>query len=644
MMRPARSKLSFVIACAAMSAASAPARELLFPPDAGVVDVRRDAGARGDGRTDDTAAIREAVKRGIQRTGRYASPAFVYFPAGTYLVTAPIESRVAEGGWSGGWRAGMILVGQDGTRSVIRLADRAPGYGDPADPRYVIASGSESDKRGEGLAGGGNRAFRHSVINLTVDTGTGNPGAVGIDYVASNRGTIEDVVIRSGDGRGFCGLRLERWWPGPALVKRVRIEGFDYGIRAAHWQYSMTFEHVTLKGQRRAGIWNKQNVLHIRGLVSENSVPAIEAVSGGGAITLMDSRLGGGAEANTAIVSKAKLFVRNLRSSGYGTVIRSEVGVKKDVPGGEGPTTVDEYTSHEVTSLFDGPRRSLRLPVEETPEFHTNDFARWESATRHGATPGGGGERRDGDDDAVGIQAAIDSGKEVVYLPNGAYVVRRRIVVRGGVRKIMGFQSSIAPPKGEEVDPLIRFEGGAADEVVLEHLRLKGAIEHASPRTLAIRHCDVGGYRNAPRGRGKLFLEDTIGPHLDIRHPQEVWCRQLNVEFGREPMIRNRGGTVWILGFKSEVGKEREHWTNVVNEGGRLELLGALIYPLRKGLIGDRTPCILNDRGSVSLTYAMNYGNYPVHVRERRADEWRELPRKAVPGRGPALYVGYAAE
>ena len=54
----------------------------------------RDYGARGDGATDDTDAINAAISSG-NRCGQGCDsstvvPAFVYFPAGTYLVSRPI--------------------------------------------------------------------------------------------------------------------------------------------------------------------------------------------------------------------------------------------------------------------------------------------------------------------------------------------------------------------------------------------------------------------------------------------------------------------------------------------------------------------------------------------------------------------------
>lgn len=54
----------------------------------------KDYGAKGDGKTDDTAAINRAVTDG-GRCGREcgsstAKPAVIYFPSGTYLVSSSI--------------------------------------------------------------------------------------------------------------------------------------------------------------------------------------------------------------------------------------------------------------------------------------------------------------------------------------------------------------------------------------------------------------------------------------------------------------------------------------------------------------------------------------------------------------------------
>jgi hypothetical protein len=63
-----------------------------YPAGAGVIDVMN-YGAKGDGVTDDTAAINAAIAASTPagNTGNYWGQAqIVYFPAGTYLISSPL--------------------------------------------------------------------------------------------------------------------------------------------------------------------------------------------------------------------------------------------------------------------------------------------------------------------------------------------------------------------------------------------------------------------------------------------------------------------------------------------------------------------------------------------------------------------------
>src|SRR5689334_3756573 len=91
--------LSLLLVTASFPAA---AESVEFPKDAGFVNVR-DLGAKGDGVTDDTAAINKALAASGTDTG----PAFwqdkiVYFPDGIYMVTAPIAKLYADGRYASG--------------------------------------------------------------------------------------------------------------------------------------------------------------------------------------------------------------------------------------------------------------------------------------------------------------------------------------------------------------------------------------------------------------------------------------------------------------------------------------------------------------------------------------------------------------
>lgn len=114
-----------------------------IPDDANVVNVR-DYGARGNGKNDDTRAIQEAIKYALDRQMRFIAPKFVYFPTGTYLVSNTLEGRAAHDSWNRGWRTGLIMVGEDRQRTVIKLKDNANGFTNASQPRPLIKTGSEN--------------------------------------------------------------------------------------------------------------------------------------------------------------------------------------------------------------------------------------------------------------------------------------------------------------------------------------------------------------------------------------------------------------------------------------------------------------------------------------------------------------------
>ena len=144
---------------------------LRFPTDANLVVVT-DHGAVPDDGEDDTAAIQKSIEAALSVWPKK----FVYLPTGTYEVSDTLMSRVMgkkDHPKGSGWISHMVLIGESREGTVIRLRDTAEGFGDPAEPRAVIMTGSEAD--GRNPTGGGNRAFAHRITNLTVDTGAGEP-------------------------------------------------------------------------------------------------------------------------------------------------------------------------------------------------------------------------------------------------------------------------------------------------------------------------------------------------------------------------------------------------------------------------------------------------------------------------------------
>ncbi len=588
-----------------------------IPDDANIVNVR-DYGAKGDGKTDDTRAIQEAIRYALDRRTRFIAPKFVYLPKGTYLVSNSLEGRTAKDSWNDGWRTGFILVGEDRQRTTIKLKDNAPGFTNVARLKPVIKTGSENH-RGDGE---GNEAQRNSIISMTIDVGQGNRGAVAISYLANNRGTIENVNI-NGTSSGYCGIQMTRSWPGPCLLKNVKITGFNYGMKIGHNQYGITMEHVVLQQQRKVGIYNRGNVLSIRKLKSYNKVPVLAGMSRISSVIVIDSDFRNGVSKDTAIISAGNLVVRNTAIQGYGTAIAGAT-YGGTIKGSSKAIKIKEYHGREPTSQFASTQRSLNLPIEETPTFHTDNLSRWANVEDFGTITK--------EDDIGAIQRAIDSGKEIVYLPNGRYKVSRPIIIRKNVKKFMGFQAFIEKTANFEGDEIIRFDGSSSSFSILEHLTVKGIIRHNSSRALVLRHLDHSGYENSSKGTGKLFVEDVQGKPYHIKHGQKAWARQLNAERNANPLIKVENSTLWVLGYKTEAPL-----TVAETIGGATEILGGLVYPLAP----TSRPAFIAKDARVSYFVLFN-GRADRGVNEIYVRETQNGITKSVGGanRLTSMYVG----
>jgi len=75
--------------------AAGPSAERTFPADSGMLNVQTMFGAKGDGTTDDTAAIQAAY----QPSSKSRPPRASLFPAGTYLVSSPLLWKDTTRAW-----------------------------------------------------------------------------------------------------------------------------------------------------------------------------------------------------------------------------------------------------------------------------------------------------------------------------------------------------------------------------------------------------------------------------------------------------------------------------------------------------------------------------------------------------------------
>ena len=574
------------------------AENIIYPADAGIVDVTKAPyNAKGDGVTDDTAAIQKAFSDYPERN------AIIYLPNGVYLVSGTLR-------WGGneGQQRNTVLQGQSKGGTILKLKDNCSGFDNPRKPTGVVYTGHAPAQR-----------FSNEIHNVTIDTGTGNPGACGAQFIANNQGGMWDVDLISGDGQGAIGLDMGYTdEQGPCLIKRVKVVGFDIGIHVATSVASETLEHITVEHQNKFGFRNDGQPCTIRDLHSVNEVCALYA--GGGFTTLLDSRFEGTGNAGqlAAVEVRSAFFARNLRQSGYRVLLANGTGAQTQVV--TGPTvTLEQYATKSASSLFGTPGAGLRLPIRETPALPWDAPTQWSGPSKYGITP-------DSYDFASNaIQKAIDSGATTIYLPRGGYRIDKTIIIRGNVRRIIGCRAylMVEAPLKTQNQPMFRLENGTAPVVSIEGISTDFSsgpyffMEHNAGRTLVMQRLAINfqgaeAYRTGPNGTGDVFVEDVVGRYFHFKN-QHLWARQFNPE-GDGVHIENDGGVAWILGLKTEGGGPLLD----LKRGSKTEVLGGFTYT-----VGDseRAPMMVIDNAEAAITFAeVCYSGkpFPVIVQETR--------------------------
>jgi len=621
-------------------------------PSQGVVNVKS-FGAKGDGVTDDTAAILRAIDPVQTLTGPYVSaglinplvaPVFhnkpVYFPAGTYLVSNTLEKRIKDkvsgylGLPDGRYFCGLILLGADQGQTRIRLIDNAPGFGDRSKPKAVIFTASSMilrlssvvDSNGDLLTGKtaadvvatsklggknyinfgeGNDAYMNFIENITVDIGRGNPGAIGIDFVGSNVAGIRNVTVRDLYGVASIGINMKRFGPGPYYAKNIQVDGFDVGIDVSQPEYAVTFENIRIDYSRITGLRNNQNSLAIRGLtVTSSRGPAITNLAPAGLIVIVDSLLRRTAITGLqdAVQNSGYINMRNVRVEGFSAFLR-------------GPTPAVADGIYFGNAFLGKSSTSWSLPIQDFPKVSLGSDGA--DVTTYGADPTGAG------DSTIAIQSALNSGKATVYFPHGQYKVTKHLIVPPAVRRIEGLFSTIR--KGAWINPQIGIFQAQNFSYPLEisslnfdntNLGNNIAFTVLGTQPFLVRDSFNLGLTAVAQGvtGGRLFIENIATGGLSFKGPSQIWARQLNSE-GSGSRVNNNNADLWILGIKTE-----GNVTAVSNNGldSRTEVLGGLVYNVNTA--NPAIPAFRNIDGKMLVSYVEEAFSVPtaytIHVQD----------------------------
>lgn len=368
-------------------------------------------GAKGDGSTDDTSAIRDALLHGRDDVYSTLQPALVYLPPGTYKVSDELRMYFYT-----------HMVGNYKCRPKIVLA---PGSG----AKTLIAGPPSCDDcqhTGD---------FYYQFHNIDLDLGD-NEGAVGMHWAVSQGSSVRNVTIDV--GKGSKGIFTENGSGG--WISDVEINGGDYGMQFGNQQW--VFRSVTIRYARISAIllfWDW--VITFQDFRVESCPTAF--VGDFDSLVLLDSQFvgvdtvinatGKSVYLDRVSTTKVNTIYGDLSGSPSGNKIVSSWFAGQAFVGGNNLTAQGQLEGDLVPS-----RPDEALLVRPRPTFDGADVVSVRSF----------GAKGDGiADDTQALQAAIDA-HDVVFIPFGTYLISSTVSLRSNTVLVGELFSKIVPAPG----------------------------------------------------------------------------------------------------------------------------------------------------------------------------------------------------
>jgi hypothetical protein len=176
----------------AVQAASVSAYQTM-PDDARAVKVN----AKGDGRTDDTAAIQQAIDAAANK----GEGGVVFLPSGRYRITRSILVPLA-----------VRVYGVGPTRPVLVLGERTPGFQKGVANMVVFMGGDQytvgkvpvpvasAVPFSENVRDANSSTFYSALSNVDFEIGQGNAGAVAVRFRVAQHGFLRHIDFHLGSG------------------------------------------------------------------------------------------------------------------------------------------------------------------------------------------------------------------------------------------------------------------------------------------------------------------------------------------------------------------------------------------------------------------------------------------------------------
>ncbi|KAK5661924.1 hypothetical protein OQA88_10034 [Cercophora sp. LCS_1] len=398
----------------------------------------KDYGARGDGVTDDTAAINAAITAGNPCNRGCASstttPGLVYFPAGTYLISGSIRPAYFT-----------MLYGDAANPPTLKATANFEGFGlIDGNPYYTDVLNWKSVN-----------VFFRQVRNFIIDTTAIPPAkaATGMHWPTSQATSLQNIVFNmpATPDVVHVGLFIEEGSGG--FITDLTFNGGASGASMGNQQYTM--RNLKFNNCKTAIIqiwdWGWTYV----GLSINNCQVGIDMTGGGsnaittGSVTLIDSTLtnvGVGIKTawtgNSSPETAGSLVLENIQLSNVPVAVQGPNG---NLLNG-GTTTIAAWgNGHSYTP--NGPRE-FSGPITPNPRpasllvngrYYTRSKPQYESlpASSFLSVRSFGVRGDAAADDTAALQAAIDqavSSNRILFLDYGLYRVTNTIRIPPGAR------------------------------------------------------------------------------------------------------------------------------------------------------------------------------------------------------------------
>ncbi|KAE9364334.1 glycoside hydrolase family 55 protein [Stipitochalara longipes BDJ] len=412
-------------------------------------------GAKGDGVTDDTAAIQLAISAGSNcpPTGACQSssttPALIYFPPGTYVISSTIDLYY-----------GSSLVGNPNCPPVLKAASDFNGA--------FLIDGNKYGTTGNLAYGATNtfwRQFRNFVIDVT--SVPASAAITGLHWPTAQATSVENTVFKmsAASGTQHGGILSEQGSGG--FMGNLTFYGGIYGLDAANQQFTMrnlNFYNAVIAikqdfnwGWVYKGISINNCHVGIQFGLDGNPNDANFNDTTVSSVTLIDSSI-----VNTPVgillqvrnelasrPSEESLIIENLSITNVPIVVGTAAGPTL-LPGTTGSTTIagwgrgSSYTATAHTRIQGNITPATRPSVLKASNggFYTRSKPQYETYQNTSfVSVRSAGAKGDGvTDDTTAIISAITSALvsgSIVYFDAGYYVVSKTIYIPPG-SKITG--------------------------------------------------------------------------------------------------------------------------------------------------------------------------------------------------------------